>query len=110
MNKTDLPEGREVWLAPGTKTAPSICYRNPAAVIINTDRWPMVRVEVKGEGKLSLHYLNIRLRPVKGIQKDRERGDTAQGRDEGGSQRRSAAYRPHKPIEMPEGMEEQPLW
>jgi len=108
----DAEIGRTVWLRPNTKTASKWCHLRLPAEIVSYTEWPIVQVHIEPGKKLAkmlirVHRLDIALNPAKGKQ-DRQ-GDSAH---QSGAVIASGrpAYRPYKPIDLPEGWEEQPLF
>jgi len=88
----DLRKDERVFLFPKTKTAPTICYRQPqATVLAKPDGNSYVQVLVDGENAPRRMHCDNVLRNLPSA-----------------AAPRTATPRPHKAL--PDGMEEAPLW
>lgn len=76
--------GRIVYLYPNTKTAGEWCWRKKTAVVVDTQYWPRICVELEHKGKTVTtypHREDVMLRPTgQGSAKTEKRdGDMAGG-------------------------------
>jgi hypothetical protein len=112
-SKTDAEIGQKVYLKPTTKTAPRECYSGLAAELVSTDAWPYVYVTIdslnsNGSNTLRVHRLNVVLHPPGFTAKKSNDGD---GQNSTETERKiKPAFRPHKPLDLPDGVEEPTLF
>lgn len=112
IDQHDAEIGATVYLRPGTKTAPGVCYRRLAAVLVSVDKWPLVTVRVfespdEPRGReIDLHRLNVGIRR-KTAAKQKE-GDGRTSAEPAAPVR--ILGRPHPPLALGGGEEEQMLF
>jgi hypothetical protein len=90
---TTYLRGELVYLVPRTLGCPSICWKRPRVEVVDNPAGPYVTVRVEGEETTRAIYI-----------------DNLAKRLPTPSEPKLTMGRPAKPLVMPEGMEEVPLW
>lgn len=110
-NQEDVEVGQIVWLRPATKTASSFVHRRLRVMVVDIQtHWPVVEVEVRdrrqaGQPTIRVHKLDIVLRPSR----IRSKGE-GDGANQAEMRIPKPAYRPHKPLILPDQVEQGELW
>jgi hypothetical protein len=106
--------GTIVHLRPNTKTAGRACRAYRAAKVLSYERLPLVLVEVQyradeqhNDGdEIAVHIQDIGLHPA--AKPTKNEGDMAQGSADIKAPR--PLHTPHKPLDLPPGWAEEPLF
>lgn len=89
-----LRPGLEVWLVPRVPTAPTVAYKLPRCEVVALVAVDRVKVRLGDGTEVTTDVRNI----------SREQPEESE------PVRRLAAFRPARPVVLPAGFNEQPLW